>query len=98
MQSHHNAIAGKPVRSQGCRRSRDHRSLPRDRQRCRRRVASAWCEARRYAYDAAENLEPDPYRRPSMIAHEFEYSSTTQLSEALALMANGAKPLAGGMS
>jgi carbon-monoxide dehydrogenase medium subunit len=33
-----------------------------------------------------------------MIAHEFEYSSATQLSEALALLANGAKPLAGGMS
>jgi carbon-monoxide dehydrogenase medium subunit len=33
-----------------------------------------------------------------MIAQEFEYSATKQLSEALALMANGAKPLAGGMS
>jgi aerobic carbon-monoxide dehydrogenase medium subunit len=33
-----------------------------------------------------------------MIAQEFEYSSTTQLNEALALLANGAKPLAGGMS
>ncbi|HYP09563.1 MAG TPA: xanthine dehydrogenase family protein subunit M [Bryobacteraceae bacterium] len=33
-----------------------------------------------------------------MIAQEFEYSSTTQLKEALALMADGAKPLAGGMS
>ena len=33
-----------------------------------------------------------------MIAHEFEYSSATQLSEALALLADGAKPLAGGMS
>ena len=33
-----------------------------------------------------------------MIAHEFEYSSPTQLSEALPLLADGAKPLAGGMS
>ena len=33
-----------------------------------------------------------------MIAHEFEYSSATQLSEALTLLADGAKPLAGGMS
>jgi carbon-monoxide dehydrogenase medium subunit len=33
-----------------------------------------------------------------MIAQDFEYSSATQLSEALALLANGAKPLAGGMS
>jgi carbon-monoxide dehydrogenase medium subunit len=33
-----------------------------------------------------------------MIAQEFEYSATRQLSEALALMADGAKPLAGGMS
>lgn len=33
-----------------------------------------------------------------MIAHEFEYSSAKQLSEALALLAEGAKPLAGGMS
>jgi carbon-monoxide dehydrogenase medium subunit len=33
-----------------------------------------------------------------MIAHEFEYSSATQLSEALTLVADGAKPLAGGMS
>lgn len=33
-----------------------------------------------------------------MIAQEFEYSATKQLSEALTLMANGAKPLAGGMS
>jgi aerobic carbon-monoxide dehydrogenase medium subunit len=33
-----------------------------------------------------------------MIAHEFEYSSTTQLTEALTLLADGAKPLAGGMS
>jgi carbon-monoxide dehydrogenase medium subunit len=33
-----------------------------------------------------------------MIAHEFEYSTTTELSEALNLLANGAKPLAGGMS
>jgi carbon-monoxide dehydrogenase medium subunit len=33
-----------------------------------------------------------------MIAQQFEYSATKQLSEALALMANGAKPLAGGMS
>jgi carbon-monoxide dehydrogenase medium subunit len=33
-----------------------------------------------------------------MIAHEFEYSSTTELSEALSLFAQGAKPLAGGMS
>ena len=33
-----------------------------------------------------------------MIAHEFEYSPPTQLTEALALLADGAKPLAGGMS
>lgn len=33
-----------------------------------------------------------------MIAQPFEYSSTTQLSDALELIANGAKPLAGGMS
>jgi carbon-monoxide dehydrogenase medium subunit len=33
-----------------------------------------------------------------MIAHEFEYSPAKQLSEALALLADGAKPLAGGMS
>ena len=33
-----------------------------------------------------------------MIANEFEYSATTQLSEALELIANGAKPLAGGQS
>ena len=33
-----------------------------------------------------------------MIAQQFEYSSTTQLAEALALVAGGAKPLAGGMS
>ena len=33
-----------------------------------------------------------------MIAQEFEYSATRQLSEALALLADGAKPLAGGMS
>ena len=33
-----------------------------------------------------------------MIAHEFEYSPATQLTEALALLADGAKPLAGGMS
>ena len=33
-----------------------------------------------------------------MIAQEFEYSATNELSEALALMASGAKPLAGGMS
>jgi len=33
-----------------------------------------------------------------MIANEFEFSTPTQLSEALALIAGGAKPLAGGMS
>jgi aerobic carbon-monoxide dehydrogenase medium subunit len=33
-----------------------------------------------------------------MIANEFEYSVTTQLGEALELIANGAKPLAGGQS
>lgn len=33
-----------------------------------------------------------------MIPQEFEYSAPAQLSEALALIANGAKPLAGGMS
>jgi carbon-monoxide dehydrogenase medium subunit len=33
-----------------------------------------------------------------MIANPFEYSSPTQLSEALTLLADGAKPLAGGMS
>jgi carbon-monoxide dehydrogenase medium subunit len=33
-----------------------------------------------------------------MIAQEFEYSSAKQLNEALALLADGAKPLAGGMS
>ena len=33
-----------------------------------------------------------------MIAHEFDYTAPTQLKEALALLADGAKPLAGGMS
>ena len=33
-----------------------------------------------------------------MIANEFEYSVTTELEEALELIANGAKPLAGGQS
>ena len=33
-----------------------------------------------------------------MIAHEFEYSSPTDSTEALSLLADGAKPLAGGMS
>jgi carbon-monoxide dehydrogenase medium subunit len=33
-----------------------------------------------------------------MIPQEFEYSSPTQLSEALSLLGEGAKPLAGGMS
>jgi len=33
-----------------------------------------------------------------MIAQEFEYSSPADLSEALSLLADGAKPLAGGMS
>ena len=57
------------------------------------------CQACRYADDTADDLESHPpIRRPGMIAQQFEYSATKQLSEALALMANGAKPLAGGMS
>src|SRR3954452_17296002 len=64
----------------------------------RRRVAASRHQACRYADDTATNLAADPNRRTSMIAQEFEYSSPADLSEALSLLADGAKPLAGGMS
>src|SRR5438046_7109465 len=62
------------------------------------RVVAPGREASRHASDSREAVEGDRCGRECMIAQEFEYTAPKTLDEALGLLAEGAKPLAGGMS
>src|SRR5207302_7085861 len=79
-------------------RSRHHRRVARRGQFRGGCFVDLGCEASGYAAYAREVVEGDEFREARMIAQAFEYTAPKTLDEALGLLAEGAKPLAGGMS